>query len=226
MKFTLPILLFAFSLFAQQQITLNEIWSGTYAQEHLSSIVPMQNPNYYTTFEYDAAIGATKVVKHHYNNESNSEVVVSSENLPIRYFENYQFSTNETKLILGAQMESRYRYTQSGLYFVYDIKTKSLQSVFDKPVFNPSFSPDANKVAFIFENNSFDAIMCIGVLMHLEHPELLREFVRVTKKGGHIILVNRIDRYRSLGFMDEADKMKNENLWKNLHHTTKNYDRR
>ena len=97
MKFTLPLFLFAFSLFAQQQITLNEIWSGTYAQEHLSSIAPMQNSNYYTTFEYDAVIGATKVVKYHYNNESNSEVVVSSENLPIRYFENYQFSANETQ---------------------------------------------------------------------------------------------------------------------------------
>ena len=155
MKFTLPILLFAFSLFAQQQITLNEIWSGTYAQEHLSSIVPMQNPNYYTTFEYDQAMGTTKVVKHHYNNESDIEVLVSAENLPIRYFENYQLSANETKLILGAQMQSRYRYTQSGLYFVYDIKTKSLQSVFDKPVFNPSFSPDANKVAFVFENNLY-----------------------------------------------------------------------
>ncbi|NEO21570.1 MAG: class I SAM-dependent methyltransferase [Moorea sp. SIO4G2] len=74
-----------------------------------------------------------------------------------------------------------------------------------------------------FEDNFFDAIISIGVLIHVNHPQLLREFVRVTKRGGHIILANRIDRFRAFGFMDEAENMTNEGLWKSLHHNIKNY---
>lgn len=49
-------------------------------------------------------------------------------------------------------------------------------------------SVDLNSLPFPFEENSFDFVVCLEVLEHLENPqEILREFRRILKKQGTLI---------------------------------------
>ena len=145
----------SFSIFAQKKITLQEIWSGEFRAEYLSEIHPLNNPAEYSVFTYDRTTKETRIDVRSFINKNSQRTLLSSKDIPIQYFENYHFSSNEKRVLLGAQMQPIYRYTSSGLYFVYDFETKQLVPVFEKPIINPQFSPDGSKVAFVFENNLY-----------------------------------------------------------------------
>ena len=145
----------SFSIFSQKEITLQEIWSGEFRAEYLSEIHPLKNPTEYSVFTYDPSSRETKIDIQSFIDENVKRTLLSSSEIPIQYFENYTFSDNEDFILLGAQMEPIYRYTSSGLYFVYNVNTKKLTQVFDKSIINPQFSPDGTKVAYVFENNLY-----------------------------------------------------------------------
>lgn len=146
---------FSVSVFAQKELTLEGIWSGEFSAEYLSEIHPLNNPDEYSVFTYDSETRETRIDVHSFTQKDKLNTLLSAKNLPIQYFENYTFSENEEQLLLGAQITSIYRYTSSGLYFVYNRTTKKLIQVFDKPIINPQFSPDGSKVAYVFENNLY-----------------------------------------------------------------------
>jgi len=145
----------SYSVLAQKQITLDEIWSGEFRAEYLSEIHPLNNPTEYSVFTYDRISRETRIDLHSFVDEKAKRTLLSSAELPIQYFENYIFSDNEERILLGAQIKPIYRYTSSGLYFVYDVNNKKLIPVFDQPIINPQFSPDGSKVGYVFENNLY-----------------------------------------------------------------------
>jgi len=71
-------------------------------------------------------------------------------------FDQFVFSDDETKLLLRTNTEPVYRHSVLANYFVYDFKTKTVQSLFDtaKQQF-ADFSPDGEQVAFIAGNNLY-----------------------------------------------------------------------
>ena len=140
---------------AQKEITLEAIWSGEFRSEYLSEIHSMNDPDVYSVFKYDRATRETRIDVHSFTDKNKISTLLSAKDLPIQYFENYSFSKNENLILLGAQMQPIYRYTSSGLFFVYNRNTKKLIQVFDKPIINPQFSPDGTKVAYVFENNLY-----------------------------------------------------------------------
>ena len=71
-------------------------------------------------------------------------------------FDSYKFNADESKLLLATGTESIYRRSSKANYFVFDRNTKSTKVVFaDGKHMYASFSPDANKVAFVFENDMY-----------------------------------------------------------------------
>jgi len=145
----------SFSLIAQKKITLEEIWNGEFRAESLSEINPMNNTDEYSVFAYEASTQETRIDIRSFSDKNKISTLLSSKNISIQYFENYKFSNDEKQVLLGTQMEPIYRYTSSGLYYVYNQKTKKITPVFDKPIINPQFSPDGSKVAFVFDNNLY-----------------------------------------------------------------------
>lgn len=149
-------LLFCSQISAQQKLTLQEIWQGNFSPTYLTEVTPLRNGTEYATFEYDIANRETKIVATSYTNKTDSRVVLSAfdiEELP--YFESFEFSDDEQKVLLGANFESLYRYSKSGIYTVYDFKSKSILFQNNEPIFNPAFSPDGNYLAFVQNNNLY-----------------------------------------------------------------------
>ena len=154
-SFTLLFFTFALSCLAQKDITLEEIWDGAFRAEYLDEIQPMKDSNFYSVFTFDRQTRETKIEQRSYTDKNHNEVILSSTEIPIPYFETYEFSEDENLILLGAQIESRYRYTKSALYFIYNRTTKKLIQIFDKPIFNPTLSPNNKQIAFVFENNIY-----------------------------------------------------------------------
>ncbi len=77
------------------------------------------------------------------------------DSLPIG-LQDYELSANETKMLCATEMESIYRHSFHATYYVYDFTTRILQPLSDNGKQRlATFSPDANKVAFMRDNDLF-----------------------------------------------------------------------
>ena len=141
----------------QKDITLEDIWSnGTFRTERLQSFHSLDNGDYYTILETDNESGNVSLVKYSYKSLEKVETIVDTDDLVgINSISDYQFSADENKLILGTDSESIYRHSSKGIYYVYDLTTKVLLPVSEEHIQEPTFSPNGNKVAFMFDNNIY-----------------------------------------------------------------------
>jgi dipeptidyl-peptidase-4 len=154
------ILLFfvAFTTLATAQkkdITLEEIWNGSFRTERMNEFNSM-NDDFYTLLSFNQNTRSTAIDKYSYKTLKKVATIVDSKNLPnLKYFENYAFNNNETKLILGVDIEPIYRRSTLGIFYVYDIASKSLQLIDKDKIQEPTFSPDSKKVAYGKNNNIY-----------------------------------------------------------------------
>jgi dipeptidyl-peptidase-4 len=136
-----------------KEITLEEIWDGTFSPEKMNALNSM-NGNFYSLLNTDDA-GNTTVDKYSYATLEKIETIVNSKDLSdIKEFESYSFNNDETKIILGTDFEKIYRRSFSGTFYAYDIASKKL-SLIGKGIQEPVFSPDNKKVAYAKDNNLF-----------------------------------------------------------------------
>ncbi len=142
----------------KKDITLTDIWKDyKFYPEYVSGLRSMNDGLHYTTLERHQ--NGTALVEHAYNNEEVSILiepkVLKFKGKPID-IEDYDFSTDENKLIIATKTTSIYRYSSKSNYFIYDLTTKKLSKLADgnKEMY-ATFSPSANKVAFVQDNNLF-----------------------------------------------------------------------
>ncbi len=71
-------------------------------------------------------------------------------------FDQFEFSEDETKLLIRAETEPVYRHSVLANYFVYDFKTSLAEPVFEKGKQQfVALSPMGTHVAFVYENNLY-----------------------------------------------------------------------
>jgi dipeptidyl-peptidase-4 len=139
----------------KKEITIDEIWNGTFRTERMNSLNSM-NGDFYSLQNYDRATRSSTVDKYSYATLDKVETIVNSKDLKeLNYFESYSFNNNETKLILGVDSEPIYRHSSLGIFYVYDIASKELQLIDNEKIQEPTFSPDSKKVAYAKNNNLF-----------------------------------------------------------------------
>ena len=161
MKF--PTLLVAFIIAAssvlsaqQKEVSLEEIWNGTFRQERLQSLQSLDNGKEYVVLNYDREAGTTSIDVYSYKTGEKTKTLVNSADLnEVKAFQDFRFSEDESKILLSTEMEPIFRRSSKEIFYVYDVNTKSLQKVSDQKVQEASFSPDATKVAYVFENNIY-----------------------------------------------------------------------
>ena len=136
-----------------KEITLEEIWDGTFSAERMNALNSM-NGNFYSLLNRDEN-GNTSVDKYSYSTLEKTETIVSSANLKeLDGFSSYTFNDDETKLILGTQFKKIFRRSFSGTFYAYDVASKKL-TLIGKDIQEPLFSPDNKKVAYAKGNNIF-----------------------------------------------------------------------
>ena len=151
------ILLF-FNLIGAQDLSLDlgELMDGKYDPNRLEAIRSMRNGEYYTVLEEDKTLNTNSLVSYAYSNALERKVLIDSNRFPEKNkFSGYTFSNDEQKILLETLTDNIYRRSKQAIYWIYDIKTNSLEKLFDQKVQEPLFSPDGSNVAYVYRRNLF-----------------------------------------------------------------------
>ncbi|NNK31132.1 MAG: S9 family peptidase, partial [Flavobacteriaceae bacterium] len=146
----------SFTSAQQQQLTLEEIWNGTFKTEGLIVLHSMQDGKHYTVLNRDHYARTVSVDKYNYLTQEKTATLVSTKMLPeLNEFSRYTFSKDEQKLLLATAVEPIYRRSRRGIYYSFDRSSAKAVKIADTMIQEPGYSPDGSKVAYVFENNLY-----------------------------------------------------------------------
>lgn len=141
--------------FAQQEITLEDIWkTGKFRTEGVYGIRSLNDGKHYTMLQKGS------VVKYSYDSGDSIEAIVLASDLrfdgELVKIDEYDFNQSETKLLLATEEDPVYRHSSSYKFYAYDRTDKKLREVAGgKHVFHATFSPVSNQVAYVMDNDLF-----------------------------------------------------------------------
>ncbi len=139
-----------------KEVTLEEIWSGTFRSEYIDALHSMNDGEHYTVLDYNSKTRSTAVIKYNYKTQEKTNTIVDSKNLSnLDYFTNYTFNKDETKILLATNVTPIFRHSRLGNYYIYDLKSKTNKLLTTKQIQEPTFSPDGTKVAYVYNNNIY-----------------------------------------------------------------------
>jgi len=165
----------------QKQISVNDIYTGVFSTEGMDVLRSMNNGKQYTVLNKDRNTGVVAVDTYDYSSLEKVATVVSSADLnAIQSFSSYSFSSDETKMLLATEVESIFRRSTLGVFYVYDVASKQLTKINDAKIQEPTLSPNGKKVAYVKDNNLF--------LMDLENGQTQQ----VTQDGVKNKIINGV----------------------------------
>ncbi len=139
-----------------KQITLDEIWGGAFSTERMDVLRSMKSGKQYAVLNFNRTTRSSSVDQYDYKTQQKVGTIVSSQDIEeIPYFTSYEFSNDESKLILATNVEPVYRRSRLGIYYVYDRTTKKTTRIAEEKIQEPMFSPTGTHVAYVYANNLY-----------------------------------------------------------------------
>jgi len=163
-RFSLIILtLFSFCLFSQKEITIEKIWKYyLYYPKGAEGYNAMVDGESYSVRQSDNTI-----VKRSFEGKKKEELIFK----PAANFtyDGYEFNADESKILFLTDVESKYRYSFSANYYLFDRATEQLQPLDEQrqPQTLAEYSPDGNQVSYIYENNIYVKNLNTGIVTQL-----------------------------------------------------------
>ncbi len=163
-------------------LTLEDIYkNGTYSTRYYRSVRWMEDSQHYTTLESNRERRCSEIIR--YNAKSGERVVLvgadqlvpgeAADPLAIR---DYQWSDDNSKVLLFTNTQRVWRYHTRGDYWVLDLSSGKLQQVGTSlpsaTLMFAKFSPDGTRVAYVSGHNIF--------VEDLENSSI----TQLTKDGG------------------------------------------
>ena len=128
----LGLLLGATSLFAQKELTNQDIWfSPAFGVERVGGLNSMKDGLRYTVQEEEGGVGAVNI--YDYKSGNKTGTLFSAKDLGAVEMEGYSLSGDEQRAMIETATQPLYRYSYYAHHFVYDLKTKNLKALSDKP---------------------------------------------------------------------------------------------
>lgn len=154
--FFLLFLATSFSVFAQQKITVEEIYSGAFRAKGMDELQAMKNTNQYTVLNFDRATRTMQIDLYDFSNLKKVATLINTKDFQELSdgIDSYTFSSDEKQLLIANNSNQIYRHSFTADYFLFDLNTKKLTKILEQ-VQEPTFSPDGKKIAFAKENNLF-----------------------------------------------------------------------
>jgi len=148
-----------------QSITLEDIFKKRiFASKGVSGIHPMKDGDFFCQLKKDSlnvyAYATGKFVR---TVVTARQLVPEGDTVPIS-LQGYEFSDDETKLLIPTDEEPIYRRSSRAFYYIYDLKENKLVPLSKNGKQRlATFSPKGDKVAFVRDNNLFitDIPSCI-----------------------------------------------------------------
>lgn len=145
-----------------KELTNQLIWySGEFYGKSVRGVRSMKNGEHFTTMG-NGELGP-EINKYSYATYEKVATLLTfmdlkdEEGKPIP-IDSYEFSADETKVLIATDQESIYRRSSKSYYYIYDLNTKKTIPLSDKKKGKQrlaDFSPSGNLVAFVRKNNLF-----------------------------------------------------------------------
>ncbi len=151
----LVILLAGTGLLAQKLTIEDVVIKRTYGQKYVTGLASLNDGLHYTTLE---KMGK-EIVKYSYKTGEKVATLLdisALKNDSVKYVTDYQFSSDESKVLLMTDRKPIYRRSFTANYFVYNFVTKELSRLSNGGEQQlATFSPDGERIAFVRKNNLF-----------------------------------------------------------------------
>ena len=148
---------FTLTIFGQQKITVEEIYSGAFRAKGMDELQSMKNTNQYTVLNYDAASRSMQIDLFDFATLKKVTTLIDSKSFPVLAdgIDSYTFSPDEKLILIANNTNQIFRHSFTADYYLYDTTTKNVSKAFDFQVQEPTFSPDGKKIAFARDNNLY-----------------------------------------------------------------------
>ena len=136
-----------------KKITLEDIYKdGVFRAKSVHGLRSMDDGVHYTVLE-----GSNRVVKYSYKTGKSVQTLFDASDFnDISHFRMYEFSNDESKMLIATDVQPIYRRSFTARFFVYDRKADELEPLSDNGAQRlATFSPDGSKVAFVRNNDLF-----------------------------------------------------------------------
>lgn len=163
------------SITAQKNISVEDIYQGAFRTQGLQSLASLNNGTEYLVLNYNRDRSQTIDIYNYETGEKTGTLVNSTDiNLPIR---SYILSDDESQIMIISQSNQIFRRSSFDKVHILDLKTKKLTSLSDDLVRSPSFSPDGQKVAYVFENNLYYKDIKTGAVIQITSDGLNNKLI-------------------------------------------------
>jgi len=149
-------LLTGISVVAQQKITVEDIYTGSFRAKGMDELQALKNTNQYTVLNSDRATRSQQIDLYDYATLTKVATLIDSKNNKelADGIDSYTFSNDEKLILIASNSNPIYRHSFTADYYLYNIATKEMGKLFDQ-VQEPTFSPDGTKIAYAKANNLF-----------------------------------------------------------------------
>jgi dipeptidyl-peptidase-4 len=137
-----------------KKVTLEDVFKkGTFAQKSVYGINWMKDGQFYSSMVQRS--GAPTVVKINLATGEEAAVLLDGRALGVN-FSSYSFNADESKALIASDVESIYRRSSKGIFYVVDMASGQKQELMNgEKISYATLSPDNDKVAFVKENNLY-----------------------------------------------------------------------
>lgn len=168
----------------KKSLSNESIWaSGEFSASYVSGVRSMKDGEHYTSMDYSKENGV-EINKYSYKTGEKVATLASSLSIFSKAetnIDDYEFSADESQLLISTETESIYRHSSRANYYIYNIEK---QKAFPLSDFNKGkqrlacFSPEGNKVAFVRDNDIY--------VLDVKY----RKEIRVTEDGKMNEIIN------------------------------------
>jgi dipeptidyl-peptidase-4 len=143
----------------KKQVEITDIWKNyAFYSRTVNGVRSLNNGVNYTSLV--KAEKGNNIVKYSYSKKGEGEVLVDNNKLKyndkIVPIGNYEFSSDESKVLIASNTKSIYRHSSKSDYFIYELGDDRLSKLSDgERQMYATFSPKANMVAFVKANNLY-----------------------------------------------------------------------
>ncbi|UQD55906.1 S9 family peptidase [Flavobacterium sp. K5-23] len=155
-QFSVLFLFLCFTVFGQQKITVEQIFTGAMRTKGMDKLQSMKNTNQYTVLNLDRSSGTTQIDLFDFATlKKTSTLINTKEHKDLPKIDSYTFDASEKMILLACNTNQIFRHSFTADYYLYTIGTKKVSKLFDFQVQEPTFSPDGKKIAYAKDKNLY-----------------------------------------------------------------------
>jgi dipeptidyl-peptidase-4 len=150
-------LFLCFTVVAQQKITIDEIYNGTFRAQGMDELQSLKNTNQYTVLNADRQSRSMQIDLYDFATLKKVSTLIDTKahRELSGGIDSYTFDASEKMILLACNTNQIFRHSFTADYYLYDTAGKKLKKLFDFQVQEPTFSPDGNRIAYAKENNLY-----------------------------------------------------------------------